>query len=87
MITIAFGRSNVPAGYRCGRTSPMLTERLFRSMLLHADPARRDDLWNLLRHDLAGLGRADRGRLMRGYLGPDAAVPARKALLSALLSG
>jgi DNA repair protein SbcC/Rad50 len=41
LITIAFGRSNVPAGYRCGQTSPMLTERLFRSTLLHADPARR----------------------------------------------
>ena len=41
MITIAFGRSNVPAGYRCGRTSPMLSEHLFRSTLHHADPARR----------------------------------------------
>src|ERR1700730_11605543 len=30
-----------PASYRCGGRSPMLPERLFRSTLLHADPARR----------------------------------------------
>src|SRR5438132_12543815 len=38
---MAFGRSNVPHVTAVGARSPMLPERLFRSTLLHADPARR----------------------------------------------
>jgi tRNA A-37 threonylcarbamoyl transferase component Bud32 len=45
--------------------------------------ARAADLWRVLRTELPGLGRADRARVVRGYLGPDwADRAARKALLA-----
>jgi len=46
--------------------------------------SREADLRNILRHELTGLGRADRARLVRGYLGTDSTRKDRTTLLTTL---